>query len=168
MVQIANPSGRHVHLKLTMLSGCIMPVTSVLALNVSTIQTGSAKSDSTRDELRTALKDYSKCTTLSADRCSQLLDLCTKYRSVFSLSPPELAKCTIAEAEYPYKQEHNLLIHQPIAQAHVQNSYRQMCCTCVELSTKKQVFFCRFCDQIDNWNHLCLSDFPVGYSVILL
>ena len=28
-------------------------------------------------------------------------------------------------------------------------------------------FFCRICAQIDNWNHLYLSIFPVGYSVIL-
>ena len=30
------------------------------------------------------------------------------------------------------------------------------------------LFFCRFCGQIDNWNHLHLSIFPVGHDVILL
>lgn len=30
-----------------------------------------------------------------------MLDLCTKYRYVFSLSPREVGKCTLAEAEFP-------------------------------------------------------------------
>ena len=41
-VQIANPSGRHVHLKRKMIFRFISPVKSVLAQDVSTIQNGSA------------------------------------------------------------------------------------------------------------------------------
>ena len=62
-VQIANPSGGHVHLERIMILGCISPVKSVLAQNVNTIHNGSAKSDSAREELRTALKDSSNNTT---------------------------------------------------------------------------------------------------------
>ena len=53
--QIASMSGKHVHLKRIMRLGYISPATSIR--HSSTIQTGSAKSDSTHDELRTALKD---------------------------------------------------------------------------------------------------------------
>ena len=82
-VQIVNPSGRHVHLKRKMILGYISPVKSVLAQNVSTIQNSSAKSDSAREQLRTALKDSFNNTTFFADQRSQLLDSWTKYRSVF-------------------------------------------------------------------------------------
>ena len=84
-----------------MLLGYISPVKSVLTQNISTIHTDSSKTDTTREELRTALKDSFNTTTFSADQCAQLLDLCTKYRSVFSLSPKELGRCKIAEAEFP-------------------------------------------------------------------
>ena len=39
-----------------------------------------------------------------------------------------------------------------------------LCC----IAHKKKHFIWQFCGQIDNWNHLYLSIFPVGYSVILL
>ena len=36
--------------------------------------------------------------------------------------------------------------------------------TCVAAPTRK-TFFCRICDQINNWNHLYLSIFPIIYRV---
>ena len=59
-VPIANPSGRHVHLKEAMFSRYISPVTGVSAENANTTQTGGDKSDSTCEELRTAFNDFFK------------------------------------------------------------------------------------------------------------
>ena len=42
-----------------------------------------------------------KIQTFDDQQKTQLLDLCTRYRSVFSLSQGELERCTIAEAEFP-------------------------------------------------------------------
>ena len=88
-----------------MLFGYISQITSVSALDASPIRTGSAKSDSAREELRTALNN-----TFPADQCSQVFHLRPKYRSVLSLSPQALDRCTIAEEGYPHIQEHILLI----------------------------------------------------------
>ena len=39
--------------------------------------------------------------------------------------------------------------------------------TCVALRPPPPQKKCRFCGQIDNWNHLYLSIFAVGHAVIL-
>ena len=64
-------------------------------------RTNSKTTKSIRHELRQALSAAFNKTTFSPGECEQVLDLCTKYRNVFSLSPRELGKCTIAEAEFP-------------------------------------------------------------------
>ena len=68
---------------------------------ISAVQTNSKTTKSIRHELRQALSAAFNKTTFSPGECEQVLDLCTKYRNVFSLSPRELGKCTIAEAEFP-------------------------------------------------------------------
>ena len=48
-----------------------------------------------------ALDEPFKRSTFNDHQQTQLFDLCTKYWSVFSLSPKELGKCIIAEADFP-------------------------------------------------------------------
>ena len=92
-VQIANPFGTHVHLKRKMLLPGRLHLAgnkSVLTLNVSTIQMGSAKSDSTRDELRKALKDSLKKQHLLG------WPMCTTTWSVYEVSIGIFASTTRA------------------------------------------------------------------------
>ena len=86
MVQIANPSNRRVYLEKNTILGCTSKVKAVPKLNVSTLQSEKQSSVSTPEELRGALKKDFTSTTFSSDQCSQILDLCAKYRSFFSLS----------------------------------------------------------------------------------
>ena len=101
MVQIANPSNRRVYLERNTILGYISKVKAVPEFDVSTLQSENQPSVSTREELRGALKKAFTSTTFSSDQCSQVLDLCAKYRSIFSLSSSELGKCTIMEADFP-------------------------------------------------------------------
>ena len=80
--------------------GYIPQVKAVPESSISTIQSEQQSSVSAREELRVALKIAFISTTFSSDQCSQVLDLCAKYRSVFSLSSSELGKCAIMEADF--------------------------------------------------------------------
>ena len=54
----------------------------------------------------TAALDASfKNTTFDDQQRAQIVNLCTEYRSVFSLNQKELGKCTIAEAEFPLQKD---------------------------------------------------------------
>ena len=101
VVQIANPSHQYVYLKRNSLLGHIAPVSVALNKATSAIQTDSKTTESTSNELRAALTRAFDKTTFTPAECEQVLTLCTKYRSVFSLSPQEQGKCTLAEATFP-------------------------------------------------------------------
>ena len=81
-VNIISPSERHVH--------------AVAANPVTPAETATARAD-----LEIALAKAFQDTTFTPDQVRIVLDLCAKYRSVFSLSPEELGCCTIAEATFP-------------------------------------------------------------------
>ena len=101
IIQIANPSHQYVYLKRDTVLGTIVPIARVPNKTISAVQTNGKTTKSIRHELRQALSAAFHTTTFSPGECEQVLDLCTKYRNVFSLSPHELGKCTIAEAEFP-------------------------------------------------------------------
>ena len=61
----------------------------------------SSESSQARIDLTAALDESFKNSTFNGQQRTQLFDLCTRYRSVFSLNQDELGKCTIAEAEFP-------------------------------------------------------------------
>ena len=61
---------------------------------VSKLENVEEPSGSTREKVRSALEKAFKAPTSSSDQCSQVLDLGTKYRTVFSLAPSKLGKCT--------------------------------------------------------------------------
>ena len=68
---------------------------------ISAVQTDSNTTESTRNELRTALTTAFDRTTFTPGECAQVLELCAMSRSVFSLSLQELGRCTLAETEFP-------------------------------------------------------------------
>ena len=54
-----------------------------------------------------------KKSTFNDQQKTQLLDLCTRYRSVFSSNQEELGRCTIAEAEFPLQKNTKPVDHHP-------------------------------------------------------
>ena len=101
VVQIANPSHQYLYLKRNTLLGHIAPVSVALNKAISENQTDRKSTEFTRKELRAALTRAFDKTTFTPAECEQVITLCTKYRSVFSLSPQELGRCTLAEATFP-------------------------------------------------------------------
>ena len=122
IVQVANPSSRHVQIPKHLLLGHITPVTESKMEDVrapsqnepklsdaegnttgkiSAVSRVEQNNTATRQELAEALKNAFQNSTFNAHQQSQILDLCTKYRNVFSLSPQELGCCTIGEATFP-------------------------------------------------------------------
>ena len=100
-VQIANPSKRHIYIERDTILGYISPVKSVAAETVSAVNSDQSTFRIKRDELKGAMEKAFANTTFTSQQCSQILDLCAKYRHVFSLSPQELGKCKIAKADFP-------------------------------------------------------------------
>ena len=98
---IANPSNRVAYLPRNTLLGYISPVKTVLPQTVSSTNTNPDQTAKHRADLQQALTKAFANTTFSADQREEILQLCTRYRSVFSLHPDELGKCTIAEADFP-------------------------------------------------------------------
>lgn len=68
---------------------------------ISSTQSSPEQTAKHREDLRKALTKAFAKTTFSPDQCEETLQLCTRYRSVFSLSPDELGKCTLTEADFP-------------------------------------------------------------------
>lgn len=102
VVQIANPSDRLVRIPRNTLLGYIQPVKAVSQHTSSSVNTTTAQqTEQHRQELEKALSKAFQSTTFSPDQREQILQLCTKYRSVFSLTPQELGKCNITEADFP-------------------------------------------------------------------
>ena len=95
MVQVANPSNRVAYLPRNTLLGYISPVKTVLPQTVSSTNTNPDQTAKHRADLQQALTKAFANTTFSADQREEILQLCTRYRSVFSLHPDELGKCTI-------------------------------------------------------------------------
>ena len=85
-VQIANPSKRHVHIERDTVLGYITAVKSVPTKAVSAVTSDQTTFRKKRDELKGAMKKAFSNTTFTTQQCSQILDLCAKYRNVFSLS----------------------------------------------------------------------------------
>ena len=54
-----------------------------------------------REALNPALVEAFADTTFSPEQVSGVIDLCAKYRPVFSLSADELGCCKIAKAAFP-------------------------------------------------------------------
>ena len=101
LVQIGNPSDRSVVLKPNTIVGTMSPVTAISPRTASAITHDCSKSSQARIDLTAALDESFKNSTFNGEQKTQLLDLCTRYRSVFSLNQDELGRCTIAETEFP-------------------------------------------------------------------
>ena len=101
LVQIGNPSDRSVILKPNTIVDTISPVTAISPRTASAITHNCSKSSQARIDLTAAFDESFKNSTFNGQQRTQLLDLCTRYRSVFSLNQGELGKCTITEAEFP-------------------------------------------------------------------
>ena len=81
--------------------GTISPVTAISPQTASAITHNCSESSQDRIDLTAALDESFKNTTFDGQLRTQIINLCTRYRSVFSLNQKELGKCTIAEAEFP-------------------------------------------------------------------
>ena len=101
VVQIANPSNRVVRLNKDTLVGYISPVKTVEPQTISSVQSDLEETAKHRTELQKALTKAFENTTFSSQQCEELLQLCTRYRSVFSLKPDELGTCTLTDADFP-------------------------------------------------------------------
>ena len=100
LVQIGNPSDRTITLKPKSIVGTISPVAAISPQTASAITHNYSESQA-RIDLTAVLDESFKTSTFNGQQKTQLLDLCTQYRSVFSLKREELGRYTIAEAEFP-------------------------------------------------------------------
>ena len=85
--------------------GTISPVTAISPRTAGAITHNHSESQA-RIDLTAALAESFKNLTFKDQQKTQLIDMCTQYRSVFSLTQEELGRCTIAEAEFdrhPYR-----------------------------------------------------------------
>ena len=112
-MQIGNSSDRTITLKPETVIGTISPVTAISPRNASAIANNHSGSSQARIDLTAALDESFKRSTLNDHQQTQLLDLCTKYWSVFSLTPKELGKCTIVEAEFSLQKHTKPVDHHP-------------------------------------------------------
>ena len=113
LVQVGNPSDRTTTLKPKIVVGTISPVTAISPWNASAIARNHSESSQARIDLTAALDKSFKRSIFDDQQQTQLLDLCTKYRPVFSLTSKELGKYTIAEAEFPLQKNTKLVDHHP-------------------------------------------------------
>ena len=114
LVQVCNHSDRSIIVQPNTAVGTISPVTTVIPENTaSAVANNHLESSQARIDLAAALDESFKRSTFNNHLRTQLLDLCTKYRSVFSLSPKELGKCTTAEAEFPLQKQAKPVDHHP-------------------------------------------------------
>ena len=105
LVQVSNPSDRAIILKPNTIVGMISPVTAISPQTASAVTHNCSESSQGRIDLTAALDESFKNTTFDGQQRTQLLNLCTRYRSVFSPNQQELGKCTIAEAEFPLQND---------------------------------------------------------------
>ena len=105
LVQVGDPSDRAIILKPNTIVGTISPVTAISPQTASAITKNCSESSQARIDLTAALDESFKDTTFDDQQRTQIINLCTKYRSVFSLNQKELGKCTIAEARFPLQKD---------------------------------------------------------------
>ena len=123
LVQVGNPSDRRITLQLKTVVGTISPVTAIIPENTtSAVANNHLESPQARIDLAAAFNESFGRSTFNDHQQTQLFDLCTKYRSIFS----ELGKCTITEAKislqkhakpvdhYPYKTSSNPRVQEVI------------------------------------------------------
>ena len=104
LLQIGNSSDRTITLQPKTVVGAISPVTAISPRTASAMMLNNSESSQARIDLTTALDESFKKSTFNDQQKTQLLDLCTQYRSNFSLNQEELGRCTIAEAEFPLQE----------------------------------------------------------------
>ena len=112
-MQVCNPSDRSITIQPKTVVGTVSPVTAIPENIASTVANNHLESLQARIDLVVALDESFKSFTSNDHQQTQSLDLCTKYRSVFTLSPKELGKCTIAEAEFPSQKQAKPVDHHP-------------------------------------------------------
>ena len=105
LLQVGNPSDRTIILKPNTNVGTITPVTAISPRTASAVTQNCSESSQARIDLTAALDESFKNTTFDVQQRAQIINLCTEYRSVFSLNQKELGKCTIAEAEFPLQKD---------------------------------------------------------------
>ena len=105
LFQVGYPSDRAIILKPNTIVGTISPVTAISPQTASAITQNCSESSQARIDLTAALDESFKNTTFDNQQQTQIINLCTKYRSVFSLNQKELGKCTIAEAQFPLQKD---------------------------------------------------------------
>ena len=88
-------------------------VVGTISRNASAIAHNHSESSQAQIDLTAALDESSERPAFNHQQQTQLLVLCTNYRSVFSLTPKELVKCTIAEAELPLQKNTKPVDHHP-------------------------------------------------------
>ena len=105
LLQVGNPSDRNIILKPNTIVGTITPVTAISPRTASAVTQNCSESSQARIDLTAALDESFKNTTFDDQQRAQIINLCTEYRSVFTLNQKELGKCTIAEAEFPLQKD---------------------------------------------------------------
>ena len=112
-MQVCNPSDQSITIQPKIVVNTISLVTAIPENVASAVAKNHLKSSQAQIDLAIALDESFKRSTPNDHQQTQLLDLCTKYRSVFTLSPKELGKCTIAEAEFPVQKQAKPVDHHP-------------------------------------------------------
>ena len=116
LVQIGNPSDRYIILKPNTIVGTISPVTAISPWTASAIMHNHSESSQTRIDLTAAFDESFENSIFNDQQKTQLLDLYTRYRSVFFLNQEELERCTITEAEFPLQKNTKPVDRHPIGQ----------------------------------------------------
>ena len=113
LVQVGNRSDRTITLKPKTVIGTISSIAVISPRSASAITHNHSESSQARIDLTAALNESFKRSTSNDQQQTQLLDLCNKYRSVFSLTSKELGNCTLAEAELPLQKNTKPVDHHP-------------------------------------------------------
>ena len=86
VVQVVNPSNRSITTQPKTIVGTISPVTAIYENVVRAVAGNYSESAQARIDLAVSLDKSFKESTFNGQQQTQLLDLCIKYRSLFSLS----------------------------------------------------------------------------------
>ena len=112
-MQVCNPSDRSTTVLPKTVVGIISPDTAISENTASAVANNRLENSRARIDLAAALDESFKKSTFNDHQQTQLLDRCTMYRSVFSSSPKELSKGTIAEAKFPLQKQAKPVDHHP-------------------------------------------------------
>ena len=100
LVQVCNSSDRSITIQPEPLVGSISLATAISENVASAVANNHLENSQARIDLAAALGKSYKRFTFNDHQHTLLLDMCTKYRSVFPLSPKALGKCTLVEAKF--------------------------------------------------------------------